>query len=181
VTDSIGILKKIERLRVELNSLKATVTQQLVRETTPQDTFSVFVFEILDERLALPVDCIEEVLPICKLSSIPEAPPWISGLLNLRGSMIPVVDVLARINRKKRSPKLSEFIVICSYDSSLYGVIVQRVLRVSEADGSRVQPVSSELPQAPYVVGVVQTDGRTTFLLSLSSLLNTAEIPEEVG
>ncbi|MCP4679105.1 MAG: purine-binding chemotaxis protein CheW [Deltaproteobacteria bacterium] len=173
------VIEEIGKLEQRLNELRATMAQRLVRESVPKEEFSLFVCRIRNERVGLPIESVEEVLPMCKLASLPEAPPWLAGLLNLRGSMIPVIDALARIERRERSPELRDFLVICSSEERRFGLIVQEVFQIENVDGSLIQPVDRELPQAPYVLGLFQIDGKAVFQLSLSCLLNTSSIPED--
>ncbi len=180
MAETSEILEEIGTLQRRLNELKASMTQKLVQETIPKEYMQLFVCRVRNERIGLPINSVEEVLPVCKLSTFPEAPPWLTGLLNLRGSMIPVLDVLARIGHKRRDPELSDFIVICSHKGRRFGLIVQEVFNIREVHGSELQPVAHELPQAPYVLGLFKLERSVVFLLSLSCLLATSDLPEDL-
>src|SRR5262245_13046718 len=59
---------------------------------------------VAGERAAFPLEDVEEVVAIPALTALPEAEPWVAGLLNLRGRSIPVIDVEARVARRAREP-----------------------------------------------------------------------------
>ena len=177
--ETFTVLEEIGKLEQRLGELRASLTRQLVKESIPRGEFGLFVCRVHKERIGLPVEAVEEVLPMCKLASLPEAPPWLAGLLNLRGSMVPVIDVLARIDRCRRSPELSDFVVVCSSEDHKFGLVVQEVFQIEKVEGHTVQPVERELPHAPYVLGLFKVNNKPVFLLSLSCLLGTSNLPEE--
>ncbi len=159
------------------DSVVSTTKQQL-SETASQETAYVFVFRVGNELMALPLDSICEVLPMCKLTSLPESSDWVAGLLNIRGTMIPVIDLLTRVSRRQRKPELNDFIVVCANKKRRFGLIVQEVYRVYEITDAEIQSVNVELPQSSYVLGVFQIDITAVFLISLPCLLTASEIPE---
>ncbi len=173
------VLEEIGRLQQRLDELKASLKQELVRDAPPKGEMELFVCLAHGELFGLPVAYVDEVLPMCKLAVLPEAPPWIAGLLNFRGSSVPVIDLTGRMERQSRSAELEDFLVVCSYNDQQIGLVIQGVSRIHIVDAALLQPVAREVRQAPYVHGVFQLDGRAIFLLSLSCLLATSDIPEE--
>jgi purine-binding chemotaxis protein CheW len=174
------IVKEIGALQRQVDLLKAAMKRELVQEEIPHGSLELFVCRVDQEQYGLRVDCINEVLPMCRLDSMPEAPPWIAGLLNLRGRMIPIIDVLARIQHHGREAQLDDFIIICQIEDKIFGIVVQEVFKIVGAQASSIQQVAAELPQAPYIQGLIQVEDQTIFLLSLTSLFATSDMPEDI-
>ena len=178
--ESTAILDQIGQLQRSLAELKASLADRWVRETVPAGTFDVFVCRAREERYGLPVEPVEEVLAMCKLADYPQGPSWFSGMLNRRGEILPVVDVSARIERRRRSVDVRDFIVIVRVGAKRFGLVFQEVFSVHTVDSARVQPPMRDVPEALYVIGIAKTERRPIYLLSLSCLLGTSEIPEEL-
>ena len=174
------ILEQIGQMQRELVELKASLHERWEQETLPEGAFEIFVCRARKERYGLRIEQIEEVLPMCSLQEYPEGPPWFSGLLNLRGEMIPVVDISGRIDKHRRPAKVSDFIIIVHIEGKRFGLVVQEVFQVETVNSAKVQPPMQDVPEALYVHGIVQTNLSVVFLLSLSSLLGTSEIPEDL-
>ena len=178
--ETTAILEQIGRMQRKLAELKASLSERWEQETVPKGEFEIFVCQAREERYGLMIDRIEEVLPMCKPADYPQGPPWFAGLLNLRGEMIPVVDVSGRIDHCRRPISSSDFIVVVRVAGKRYGLVFQKVFQVETISDAAVQPPMQDVPEALYVLGIVQTDHSAVFLLSLSSLLGTSELPEEL-
>ena len=178
--DTVTILEQIGQMQRHLAELKASFSEKMVRETVPPGPFDLFVCRARNERYGVPIQLVSEVLPMCRLTDYPEAPPWFSGMLNLRGTLIPVLDVSARIGRRRRAVDASDFIVIVNIKDKRFGLVFQEVFRVFTVDGADLQPPMRDVPEALYVLGIVKAEKMPVFLLSLSALLGTSELPEDL-
>jgi purine-binding chemotaxis protein CheW len=178
--ETIDVLERIGELQRNLTELRASLTQKWTEEAVPDGEFDIFVCRAGEGMFGLPIEVVKEVLPICQLTDYPQGPPWLAGLINLRGELIPVVDVYARINRQSRPTELSDAIVIVQVSQRRFGLVFQEVFRIHNVDGKRLQPPLRDIPEALYVLGIVETEETPVFLLSLACLLGTSEIPEDL-
>lgn len=178
--ETTAIMDQIGHLQRSLNELKASLADSWARESVPSGPFEVFICRARDERFGLPIEAVEEVLPMCALTEYPQGPPWLSGVLNLRGEMIPVVDVAARIARTRRPIRLDDFIVVLEIAKKRFGLVFQEVFRIHSVDGAEVQAPVRDVPEALYVIGMVEVDKHPLFLLSIACLLGTSDIPEDL-
>lgn len=174
------ILKQLQEVQEKLLELHANTVQQLVKEIVPQGRFELVLCRVAQQEMGLLLDVVQEVLPMCKLSPYPEAPPWMPGLLNLRGVMLPVIDVRARIERCRRECGLGDVIVICNSVGRHFGLVFQSISTVCESDSSNIQPVAAHMPYTPYVLGMLNILDRSILLLSMDPLLSSSEIPEDL-
>lgn len=138
----------------------------------------VLVARVGADPVAFLLEPLEEVVPFAKLAPLPEAPGWIRGILNLRGNMVPVIDVQARLARTAREAQLTDHIIVCTVKDRLVGLVVQRIEGVLRIGLDRFEEPPSEIPQAPYVLRIVRGDGAPLLLLSIHRLVSASSLPE---
>ena len=108
----------------------------------------VVVFQVVDERYALPARVVVEVLPRVLLSRVPHAKPWHAGLLAYRGSAVPVIDLNRRLLDASCPPRLGNRVLLVEHERRAtgqrerFGLLVEQVLEV------RSLPSSAEPPAA---------------------------------
>lgn len=174
--DNAKILERITTLEAELRELRRAVQPPLKNETLPTREFSILPCRIGDAQAAFVNTDILEVVMVAKLASIPESPAWIRGILNLRGQVVPVIDVWQRIHRCSRSLELSDRIVVCKFEGAFVGLLVQEVFSVRRCDPASVQAPPSGIPHAPYVLGLLGLDGDSRLLMSTERLITTSDL-----
>lgn len=118
-----------------------------------------FVAFLLDrEEFGLPVESVREVLRVGEVTRVPQAPPHIRGVTNVRGSILPVVEVRTRIGLGPLDPGPSARIVVLEVGERALGLLVDRVTRVAKVRISEIEPPPAEVVTArtDYVVGVAK-------------------------
>jgi chemotaxis signal transduction protein len=92
--------------------------------------------------------------------------------------VIPVLDVGARLARSAREPGKEDLIVVCRRAEGRVGLVIQEIARVTHLTTARIKPAPPGLPQAPYVLGIVEGEDHPVFLLSLEYLINVSGLPD---
>ncbi len=144
----------------------------LVMEPAPRE---VLLFTLDDHRYGLPAEDVRELVRAARLTPLPRAPAIVEGLLNLRGDLLPVLDLRRRFRHPPRplSP-LNHFIVARAGARHV-------VLRVDRAEGLRVlapgewDPSPRELPGVGYVAGAAKLADGLVLVHDLRSFLSEAE------
>ena len=117
----------------------------------------------------LPVGAVVEVTRMVALAPLPDAPPWMAGVLDLRGVAVPVLDLAARFGRAPRAPVLDRRIVIAGDPADAGGLVG---LVVDEVSG--VAPAGPELGgggvASPLVRGAVRVGDDMVMVLDGSAL-----------
>lgn len=132
------------------------------------------------DRIALPLRSIERVVPVAALAPIPEAPPWVPGLLRLAGATIPVIDVSARLRRAARAVELSDLIVVCvARGDAKVGLLVQVVHGASKLDAAAFEAPPENVRQAAYLRGSASTAAGVLLLLDLDSFVTSSDVALE--
>lgn len=92
--------------------------------STSQAARAAVVVRVADRVLAIPLDSVREVVAMPALSLLPGAPWHIRGLLNLRGELIPVFDLIARLNLTASARPEDQLVLVCEQDGKSLGVCV---------------------------------------------------------
>jgi purine-binding chemotaxis protein CheW len=125
------------------------------------------VFRIARERYALPTSTAREVIAYEQPRRLPGAEAWVEGVLNLRGEIVPICDLMVALGLG--SVQQREQIVVCDTASGSVGIIVEEVSSVvALAAGSMSQP---ETLRHPALAGLVQLAGELVVLLDLDAAL----------
>ena len=116
------------------------------------------VFELNEEVYGVNVNQVQSIIPIQEIVTVPNAPAFIEGVVNLRGAVIPVIDLRTRFNlslpvdvdgeSNGKQGKRKQVIVIIELDDLLVGLIVDKVTEVTRIDEENVEPPS------PLLAGV---------------------------
>lgn len=129
-----------------------------------------------EDRYGLDVRTVREVVPFAALKRLPQAPPYVAGVLNYRGRPVPVIDLPQLTLQQPCAEEITSRIVIAQLqDATLLGVLAEEVtatLRCAEPD---LVPSGMRNPDAPYLDGLAADDGRFVQRIALERLL-----PEEL-
>ncbi|MGC4119889.1 MAG: chemotaxis protein CheW [Myxococcales bacterium] len=173
-----ALLHEIRELEKRLADLRGRVVGRIEREQVPRSgPLPVVVCRLGDQRIALLQQWVSEVVMVCRLTPLPEAPAWIPGVLDCRGRSVLVLDVLARLKRQARRPELSDRIVLCEWAGRRVGLIVQELLGVESAAAEDLQAPPQDVECAPYVLGTLPVRREQALLFSLSALLDSSDVP----
>lgn len=175
----MNLARDIAELKRRLYELERASAGHEADEPLPAaGKISAVVCRVGDNRIALPLEQVERAVAAAAMSPLPEAPPWVHGLLNLGGHAIAVLDVAARIERSRRVLELDDQIVICRTADASVGLVVQEVLGVHLFELAESKGASSvSVPLAPYVRATQHDAQGLVLLFSLKRLLATSDIP----
>ncbi|MBK1812947.1 chemotaxis protein CheW [Clostridium sp. YIM B02505] len=129
----------------------------------------VVVFKISDELFAVETSKVQSITDMTEVTKVPKAPEHIRGLINLRGSIIPLLDINLLLNIPKSS-KAQSNIIILNVDDEQVGISVDEVEEVLEIDEKLIQRLENEKYQS-YVKGIVNFDDKLVTLVDISKIL----------
>ncbi len=137
----------------------------------------VVTFSINEIDYAIDIGMIREIIYFKKTIPLPEAPPFIEGVLDLRGAIVPVIDLKKTIKMDSTANISPTHILIIKLGKYVVGIIVDEVKEVMRFDEDQIQS-----PQkihrgrgARYLKGVVKVDEKIIFLLDLDAVLTRDE------
>ncbi len=170
-------LVMLQELRARLAVVERLVAPRPAAVAGPTGDVTVLAVRVRDADAAIPLASVQEVVPYAWLTPVPEAPPWVAGLLDLGGKMICVLDVGARIGGEPHRPRAADFIVICQVEERWIGLCVGAVRDVVTFPSRSVAPPPSDVPYASYLVGTISHGGSPILLLSVELLLRCSDLP----
>ncbi len=179
--DLPALAQRVGELSQQLDQLRLQLAAHRPQARRLEGNFHALCCRIGGEHMAFLHDSVEKVVGMAKLLPLPEAPLWVPGLLNLGGTMVAVIDVLARLTKLERRQELSDLIVICQAHGRPVGLIVQEVLHSVSCRPDQLEQPTQDMTHAPYLLGVLQIDSQPTMLLSTESLVATSSLPAESG
>lgn len=139
-------------------------------------------FGLAGETFALPVEPVREVLRIHNITRVPHAPDPIRGVTNLRGRVIPVIDLRRRIGLAEiEITRLARIVVVASR-GRLIGLLVDLVHQVMHLDLNLVQSPPDDVmtAQSDYISGVYHQGEHLLLLLDVDRALTIRETPQEL-
>ena len=132
----------------------------------------ILICEVAGQQYGLPVSQVQEVLPRPSLVPLPCAPGSVLGLLRLRGSLLPVLDLNRRLGLEGTSRRLDQCIVVMIPDAGGVGLLVDAVRGIRPGHGAPSQAVTSEAG-APMFHRVALSSGEVVALLNVRAAIGS--------
>ncbi len=131
-------------------------------------------FTLGDEEYALSIESVSEIIKPREVTDIPRVPDFISGIISLRGIIVPVFDLNRRLKLGTAELSSSARIIVCQDKERLAGFIVDRINQVVNVPIANIEPPPSVLSglDRDFVEGVGRVGGRMLILLHLSNVIN---------
>jgi len=137
-------------------------------------------FEVGEEEYAVPILSVQEINRMMQITRVPQSPVFVEGVINLRGRIIPVIDLRKRFGLTELENSDDVRIIVVEIASRVIGFTVDRVNEVLRINSSIVEPAPAMVCglDTDYVQGVGKLDDRLLILLSLEKLFTADEIAE---
>lgn len=144
---------------------------------------NLIVFLLENAHYSLDVKNVEEIIPLPYITPLANLPSFIRGIINLRGTAVPVVDLRKRIGLKSKSDELNDTVIIVNFHDTITGLIVDRVLYVIDVYEDQFIPPPEMLNgiDVKYMYAAVQVDKQLTVVLNLDNILTLKEREELLG
>jgi purine-binding chemotaxis protein CheW len=134
-------------------------------------------FRVGGQELCVEIGAVKEIRPWTAVTPLPHSPDFVLGVINLRGSVLPVIDLGARLGIPVAPPTNRNVIVIVWIDKQLIGLLVDAVCDILSASGDAIQPVSqvAGVGADALIGGLLNIGDRLLSCVALEHLLVTAE------
>ena len=131
----------------------------------------LIIFELADREYALPVENVSEVLRMVSIAPVPEAPPWMPGVINLRGRVVPVVDLRSRLALPVLQYGINTPIIVSESEGSMLGLVADAVVELLTVPLASVEPPPERMSgPTSSVSGVARAGERLILLFDLERL-----------
>ncbi len=137
-------------------------------------------FKSGSEYFGLKIEYVNEIIVFQEITEIPESEDYIKGLINLRGKIIPVIDVRLRFKQEPFEYNDRTCIIVINVKSTVVGLIVEKIAEVVEIPKENILPSPSiahgDRAQNQYVYGIGKVGDRVKLLLDPDKLINDEDI-----
>ena len=137
---------------------------------TEDQTRQLVVFTLGEEEYGVPITLVQEIIRYAQPRPIPGSPTGVEGVINLRGRIIPVVDLRDRFGIYGDRPEESKIVIVELTDATV-GVIVDEVREVLSINGEDTEPPPHGAGDADDLEAVAKLEGRLLVILDLERLL----------
>lgn len=143
-----------------------------------QEMRSFVIFRLGDEQFGLSIENVQSIVRYEESTPVPRAPAAIEGVVNLRGQVVPVVDLSRQLRDAAFAPTALSRIIVAEGEGGLVGLAVDAASEVANIPTSSIQPppeaiLTSETAQA--FAGVAEREGGLVILLDLDSAIPRTE------
>lgn len=145
-------------------------------EDTQKDKF--LTFQVGTEEFGIEIRHVTEIIGLQKITDVPDMPDFIKGVINLRGKVIPVMDVRTRFKLGSREYDDRTCIVVVNINDKAVGLVVDRVSEVADIPESQVEPPAQigSGTASRYIQGMGKIGEEVKILLDVDRLLYEDEL-----
>ncbi len=148
-------------------------------ETVVEGYSQVVVFSLVDketrkkEDYGVSIEQVREIRPLDSITKVPNAKSYIKGVMNLRGMIVPIMDVREKLGFNSGTPSPKARILVADVQSKLTGLLIDEVDQVMRIPQKEIETnLSGGLESLEYIQGVAKTSGRLIVLLDIVKLLD---------
>jgi purine-binding chemotaxis protein CheW len=161
-----------------------------MRSTLPTEsplTQQFLTLTLGDELFALPIEHIREIIEFAGLTEIPLMPAFLRGVINLRGAVVPVIDLAVRFGRARTAIGKRTCVVIVEVQREeslqLLGVMVDAVNEVLAVEGHQLErrPAFGAQISTEFIAGILKQGERFVIVLDIPHVLSFDELAELMG
>jgi purine-binding chemotaxis protein CheW len=141
------------------------------------EQLQLVTFEVAQEEFAVDILAVHEINRMMELTRVPQSPPDVEGVINLRGKIIPVVDLRRRFGMPASEKTEANRIIVVEVHKRVIGFIVDRVHEVLRIDASIVEPAPAMVCsiRSEFIAGVGKLQDRLLILLDIAKLFAEQE------
>lgn len=164
-----------------MDHMADTAFERGVEDGHEGDRLQLVTFHIAGEEFGVDILSVQEIIRPMQITMVPHAARFIEGVINLRGKVIPVINMRTRFNMPALDRDSDTRIVVMEFDQKIVGFLVDGVSEVLRIPASTVEPAPPVICGigSEYIRGVGKLDDRLLILLDLDTLLS--EMNAEAG
>lgn len=141
------------------------------------ELLQLVTFSIGDEEFGVDILKVQEIIRTMEITKVPRAPAFVEGVINLRGKVIPIIDLRKRFGLQTRGHDKNTRIIVIEINNMIVGFVVDSVSEVLRIPASTVEPPPPMVAglESEYISGVGKLEDRLLILLDLNRLLSREE------
>jgi purine-binding chemotaxis protein CheW len=151
-----------------------------LREDVIQEDIPVVVFS-LGEQYGVPIVQVQEIVRVGHITRVPNSPPYMEGVINLRGRVLPVLNLRKRLGLPGKELTKASRVVVSEVGQKVIGLLVDSVLHVLKMPASSIEEPPEDVLEVDtdYITGVSRLQDRLVIMLDLERLLRREPAAQE--
>lgn len=151
--------------------------EQTAKEEGGKREIQLACFRVGNELYGLDIMRIKEIIRPLKMTPVPKAPSFIEGVVNLRGTVIPVADMRKRFDQQVGDNPRKNRVLVCAMDKRMVGLLVDEVTEVRSFTRQEITPAPMFCrgQGSDFLLGVARQDDLLVMLLDLDRVLSSEE------
>ena len=135
-------------------------------------------FKIGSEEFGVDILKVQEINRMVEITKVPQAPHYVEGVINLRGKVIPIVDLRTRFGLEGKEYDKDTRIVVVDISGNIMGMVVDSVSEVLRLPADTIEPAPEIAAgvNSEYIKGVAKLDDRLLIFLDLSKVIDVSEL-----
>src|SRR5882757_7824349 len=160
------------------------ITREEINRDTEQNVQQYLTFMIAGEEYAISLLKVKEIIEYDTVTPVPKTPQWVRGVINLRGSVVPVIDLAAKFRLPASIAGRLTCIVIteveCGGEATVMGVMADSVRQVIDLKPQDVEtpPTFGTRVKVDYLLGLARSGKKFCLILNTEKVLSTDELLE---
>ncbi|GHV06726.1 chemotaxis protein CheW [Campylobacterota bacterium] len=152
----------------------------MAKNESTKNTERFLTFYLGSECYGVNIVVVKEIIALMKTTRIPKSPPYLRGVMNLRGVIIPVVDMRARFNMPEIEPTMHTAIIIVRIKSDNIGFVVDHVEEVCNATSEQMSEPTSfgSGVDSSCITKMIRTEKEVIMVMDLDNIFNEKELAE---
>lgn len=135
-------------------------------------------FVLGKEEYGIEITRVREIIGIVEITPVPKAPSFIKGVINLRGKVIPIVDMRTKFSMEQVEFTSETCIIVVEVNERLMGILVDTVSEVLDIQANDIEPPPSfgSGLSTMFILGMAKIKGDVKILLNIDEVLNASEL-----
>ena len=148
------------------------------RQGRDDELLQLVTFSIGSEEFGVDILKVIEIIRIMEIAKVPKAPAFVEGVINLRGLVIPIIDLRRRFGLENKASDSSTRIIVIEINGMSVGFVVDSVSEVLRIPANTVEPAPAVVAgvDSDYISGVGKLEDRLLILLDLDKLLSADDM-----
>lgn len=139
----------------------------------PDEVEQLVCFVVGEEEYAIPILYIKEIIKPIEYTRVPSVPPFVLGVFNLRGSVVPLIDLRVRFNAPEMKMSETTRYIVMEYENNTAGFVIDRLTQAIRIRKDRIdQPPETLLHEKGLIEGIGKRENNILTILKVSALLS---------
>ncbi|WP_457570986.1 chemotaxis protein CheW [Desulfovulcanus sp.] len=153
------------------------MSEEIKRKDKEAELLQLVTFRIGEEEFGVDILRVQEIIRTMEITRVPQSPDFVEGVINLRGKVIPIIDLRKRFGMEVKEHDKHTRIIVVEINNMIVGFVVDAVSEVLRIPADTVEPPPPVVAgvDAEYISGVGKLDDRLLILLDLERVLSREE------